>query len=54
MGAVTWQRGGRGSWADESRGKRGGREGDPETTRGSGHAPGAGLWDAGTQQQAHL
>lgn len=25
-GAVTWQRGGRGRWADGSRGKRGGRE----------------------------
>lgn len=32
-----------------------GREGsNPETTRGSGHVPGAGVWDAGTEQQAQL
>jgi len=40
--AVMWQRGGSGRWADGSRGKRAGREVDPETTRAVGMSRGQG------------
>ena len=40
-----------GRWEQREEGREGS---NPETTWGSGPVPGAGVWDAGTQQQAHL